>query len=535
MRTRDGVRLDADIYRPDTGGSYPVLLMRQPYGRRIASTVTYAHPSWYAAQGYIVVIQDVRGRGSSEGEFRPFVHEREDGFDSVQWAAALPGSNGRVGMYGFSYQGMTQLYAAAAKPPALKTICPAMIGYDIDRDWAYEGGAFRLQANLAWAVQVEAETARREGDERRFAALSRAGKALQMTDTTPAMPTSLAPFLAQSFYREWLDREQDAGYWRELSPRSHLAETDLPALHIGGWYDSFLTGTIACYLDFSARCRSPQQLVIGPWAHLPWGRRVGDLDLGPDASSPIDRLQVAWFDHVLKKEAPAESGVSLFELGSNRWRSFDQWPQGTPFPLYLGSTGIAAIRSDDGRLVSEPATTTTADTFVHDPWRPAPSVGGHAGFGAGPVERSSVDERSDVLVYTTAPFESPRTFAGNVEAHIWCDADAPSFDLSLVLSEVRADGRVYCITQGYLRVRAGDGVQCHKVEMRAMCACIPAGHALRLSVSAACFPAYDVNPGAGTPVAQARLIEQKVITVRVLSGRAHPSHVRLPLIVERPT
>ncbi|WP_439566425.1 CocE/NonD family hydrolase, partial [Gloeocapsopsis crepidinum] len=142
MLTRDGVRLDADIYRPDAEGEFPVLLMRQPYGRAIASTVVYAHPSWYAAHGYIVVIQDVRGRGTSQGEFKLFVNEIEDGEDAVNWAADLPGSNGKVGMYGFSYQGMTQLYAAVAKPPALKTICPAMIAYDLYSDWVYAGGAF---------------------------------------------------------------------------------------------------------------------------------------------------------------------------------------------------------------------------------------------------------------------------------------------------------------------------------------------------------------------------------------------------------
>jgi len=157
MQTRDGVRLDADVYRPDAVGEFPVLLMRQPYGRAIASTVVYAHPVWYAAHD-IVVIQDVRGRGTSEGTFQLFANEIEDGFDAVNWAAQLPGSDGQVGMYGFSYQGMTQLYAAVKNPPALKAIAPAMLAYDLYTDWAYEGGAFCLQANLGWAIQLAAET-----------------------------------------------------------------------------------------------------------------------------------------------------------------------------------------------------------------------------------------------------------------------------------------------------------------------------------------------------------------------------------------
>ncbi|MDY7015701.1 MAG: CocE/NonD family hydrolase, partial [Cyanobacteriota bacterium] len=146
LHVRDGTRLDADIYRPDSGDRFPVLLMRQPYGRAIASTVVYAHPRWYAARGYIVVVQDVRGRGTSQGEFRLFEREAEDGFDTVEWAAQLPGSTGEVGMYGFSYQGMTQLYAASARPSALKVLCPGMVGYNLYSDWAYENGAFCLQA-----------------------------------------------------------------------------------------------------------------------------------------------------------------------------------------------------------------------------------------------------------------------------------------------------------------------------------------------------------------------------------------------------
>jgi putative CocE/NonD family hydrolase len=535
MRTRDGVRLDADVYcPPGAGGAHPVLLMRQPYGRKIASTVTFAHPSWYAAQGYLVVVQDVRGRGTSEGEFEPFTHEMEDGYDSVEWAAKLPGSNGRVGMYGFSYQGMTQLYAAAARPPSLKTICPSMVGYDLYEDWAYEGGAFRLQSNLAWAVQVEAESARIGGDETKFAALSRAGKSLPLVDATPALPSSLAPFLEHSFYRTWIERQHDAEYWAQLSPRKHLAHTDLPTLHVGGWYDSFLTGTLSCYLDMASRCRAPQQLIVGPWGHLPWGRRVGELDFGDEASTPIDRLQVAWFDHFLAErtsQPPVLDGaVHLFELGSNRWRGFASWPRSSPMSLHLGSSGLASVRSDDGHLSLKPARNESPDTVVHDPWRPAASIGGHAGFPFGPIDRAAIDERSDVLVYTTRRFESDQYFAGYVEAHLWCSSDAASFDLSVTLSEVHSDGRVFCLTQGISRVSNDTAAKCRTVRLRAMCACIRKGHALRLSISAACFPAYDVNPGTGEPVARARLIDQKIVTVAILSGGRFDSRVVLPSI-----
>lgn len=233
MRTRDGVRLDADVYSPDGQGPFPVLLMRQPYGRRIASTVTYAHPSWYAARGYLVVIQDVRGRGTSEGEFEPFIHERDDGEDTLEWVSRLPGGNGCVGMYGFSYHGATQLFAAASRHPALKVMAPAMCAFHLDRDWAYESGALRLYNTLSWAAQLGAESARRRGDADGFSACYGIGHApspVQLVD--PAAP-ALRETLADTFYGDWLDQPPGSDYWRRRSPGTMLDGVDIPALHVG--------------------------------------------------------------------------------------------------------------------------------------------------------------------------------------------------------------------------------------------------------------------------------------------------------------
>ncbi|HEY9738667.1 MAG TPA: CocE/NonD family hydrolase, partial [Trichocoleus sp.] len=326
MKTRDGVRLDADVYYPEDEGRFPVLLMRQPYGRAIASTVVYAHPTWYGSQGYIVVIQDVRGRGSSEGEFRLFAHEAEDGADAVAWAAQLPGSTGQVGMYGFSYQGMTQLYAAAAGAPALKALAPAMVGYDLYADWAYENGALLLQAGLGWAIQLAAETARLKGDEAAFGRLYAASRQLPLHGPVPARPQILAELAADSFFHDWLDHPQPDDYWQALKP--DLSQVDLPMLHVGGWFDPYLRGTLRLYLE-KAQGTTPQHLWIGPWGHLPWDRKVGAIDFGPKAVSPIDRLQIRWFDQFLKRKNSGillDDPVSLFEMGTNQWRSFGAWP-----------------------------------------------------------------------------------------------------------------------------------------------------------------------------------------------------------------
>ncbi len=530
MLTRDHVRLDADIYRPDAEGEFPVLLMRQPYGRAIASTVVYAHPIWYAAHGYIVVIQDVRGRGTSKGEFRLFSHEVEDGIDAVNWAAQLPGSTGDVGMYGFSYQGMTQLYAASGRPPALKTLCPSMIGYDLYADWAYEGGAFCLQANLGWAVQLAAETARLQKDVPAYQILYAASRNLPLYDLSSRFTESLRKYAPNAFYHEWLEHSEPGEYWENLSP--NLQDVDLPMLHIGGWFDTFLRGTIHLYQEMVARSANPQHLLIGPWAHLPWGRKVGAIDYGIEAVIPVDRLQIRWFDHFLKGVDTGllnEPPVSLFEMGSNEWRFIDTWPSDNSKSFFLASTGLASMSDTEGVLGSQLPNTSADDIFVHDPWRPVPALGGHAAMPSGSFERSAIDCRTDVLTYTSPPLVQDLHLAGDVAVEVFCTADTPSFDLCAVLSEVRSDGSVYNFTQGYLRVNPGQDTTPLQIALQATCIRIKQGNALRLSLSAACFPAYPVNPGTGEPAREMSWLDAQIITLTVSCGGDRPSQVLLPV------
>jgi uncharacterized protein len=531
MQTRDGIRLDADIYRPEAEGEYPVLLMRQPYGRAIASTVVYAHPIWYAAHGYIVVIQDVRGRGTSEGEFQLFKHEIADGEDTVNWAAKLPGSNGKVGMYGFSYQGMTQLYAASAKPPALKTICPAMIGYDLYTDWAYEGGAFCLQTNLAWAIQLATETARLRKDKTAYEALFAASRNLPVTH--PEILQQLAP---ESFYHQWLTYSHPDTYWEKLSPKNHLQNIDLPMFHIGGWFDTYLRGTWHLYQYMIARSTTPQHLIIGPWAHLPWGRKVGGVDFGVNAVSPVDQMQVRWFDQFLKGMNTGlleEDPVCLFEIGSNIWHSYPTIPKVNQKSYFLSTTGLANIREDSGSLIQNPKSKipNSFDVLVHDPWRPVPALGGHAGMPAGVFERSHLDCRADVLTYTSEPLTENLHLLGNVAVEIFCSADQPSYDLCAVLSEVHPDGCVYNLTQGYVHCPPDSEQAPTKIQLQPTCARIAQGNALRLSLSAACFPAYAMNSGSGTVRSSGELMNAQVITITVNCGDGFLSQVLLPLRV----
>lgn len=545
--TRDCVRLDADVYRPDAAGDFPVLLMRQPYGRAIASTVVYAHPSWYAAHGFIVVIQDVRGRGTSEGEFQLFVHEVEDGFDTVEWAARLPHSNGRVGMYGFSYQGMTQLFAAQSAPKALTAIAPAMVGYHPGEDWAYEQGALLLQAGVGWAIQLAAETARLKGDREAFQALYRASRQLPVHDASPACPDVLQRYAPDSFFHDWRQHPPTHAYWQTLTPQ--LAAVDLPMFHIGGWFDPYLRGDVRLYRELAARSQFPQPLWIGPWGHLPWGQHSGGRNFGAAANSPIDRLQVQWFAHWLRDE-PAlflqQPSVNFFDMGRNRWRAFDRWPADDPADghprWHLASSGLAAMHLGDGKLLQTdsaevadnglpPASVdSTIDTWVHDPWRPVPSQGGHAALPAGSFDRAAIDGRSDVLTYTSDPFTQDLSVAGQIEVSLSCQCDRPSFDLSIILSEVRPDGTVYNLTQGYRRLAtAPNRWQTHLIQLQPTCfTCLP-GQALRMSISAANFPAYTVNPGLAIADNHSALIEAQITTISVRCSSPE-SYLLLPVI-----
>ncbi len=525
MRTRDGARLDADVYRPEGRGPFPVLLMRQPYGRRIASTVTYAHPSWYARHGYLVVIQDVRGRGSSEGVFEPFVNEQDDGADTLEWVANLPDSNGRVGMYGFSYQGITQLYAAASGHPALKVIAPAMCGFHFDRDWAYEGGAFRLYNAMTWAAQLGAETARRAGDHARFAQLYRLGHGPDQHELIDPAAPAVRELLAGTFYDGWLDSPPGSGYWRERSPGLR-PQPNLPALHVGGWFDSFFTGTLAAYAHYR-RGGAPQRLVVGPWTHLPWTPAVGAAWLGTQAQPDIDALQLRWFDRFLKEQdngVDREPPVQLFDLRAGVWRDFDELPAPPPLRLYLASDGRAALDCEAGRLQREPADA-ALDVLVNDPWRPVPTLGGHLGPSAGIQDRTAVDARPDVATYTSAPLTAPLQLAGAVSVVLDAAADADSFDLCAVLSVVGADGRARNLTQGYCRVTGTSGQQ--RLDLRATCALIQPGERLRLSVSGSCYPAYALNDGSGRPPGAVRAADYRILTLRLSPQR---SWIELPCL-----
>jgi len=529
IRLDDGVVLAADIWRPAVAGRFPVLLLRQPYGRRIASTVVLAHPAWYAAHGYVVAIQDVRGQGDSSGRFRVLADDGADGAASLAWAADLPHGDGRVATYGFSYHAITQYLAmAGARRAGSKrpdAIAPVMGAYTVRDDWVYEGGALRLALIQNWACQMAAEQARRAGDTTAYHALRRAAAEGCHLGPVPAHAEILHRYARYTHYRSWL--EDDPATLARVSPALALQDDplDVPALHVGGWLDFMLEGTLAADRAFRDRSAARQRLIVGPWPHLPWGRRLG-RDLGPTAGVGIDAEIVSFFDRELKGMGVDGPAYRLFDLGSRGWRDFDELA--TPFgqSFYLESGGLAATSTEDGRLVVEPGAA-GEDFLVHDPWRPAPAVGLHLGDPPGYVNRGSADDRSDVLVYTSAPLAAPLVLAGPVAAELFVVADQPSHDLNCTLSVVWRDGEGMALTGGHLRVPDASADGPRRVAMRATCATIPAGAALRLSIQAAAWPAFALNPGSGKRAEDTSLAGARVTTLRVQHGGANPSRLLL--------
>ena len=518
MRCADGVELATDIYRPEAPGKHPVLLMRQPYGRRIASAVVFAHPAWYAARGYIVAIQDVRGRGDSGGTYRLFADDVDDGATALAFAADLPGASGKVGMYGFSYQGTNQLLAMAGaakhggkRPDAL---APTMAGWTIRDDWAYEGGAFRLTSNIGWACQMAAEQARLAGNMDAFHALATLGRGAPWSAERPATPDVLARYRTYSHYFDWLG--DDPAYWARIAPASHLKDDplDVPALHIGGWQDTMLDGTLASHAAFTRAGKAPQRLVIGPWLHMPWGRTVGARDLGPDAASCIEAEQLAWFDAHLRGIGEPASGIRVFDVGRRAWRDFPEWPPTRPMTLHLRSSGLAATRPDDGTLSPDPGPD-GCDWLVHDPWRPAPAIGGAVGQPGGFQNRAAIDDRADVACYTSAALSAPLDLIGEIVAELAVEADQPSHDLNCTLSTVSPDGRAMTLAVGHLRVADSSAPGPRRVSLHTTCCTVQPGEALRLSVQAAAWPAFALNPGRDVPRADTRLADCAITTLRI--------------------
>jgi hypothetical protein len=544
-RLSDGVTLISDHYYPSGGGPWPTLLMRQPYGRDIASTVVYAHPIWFARHGYHVAIQDVRGRGGSEGDFYPFQSEARDGAETIAWLCARSACNGRVGMYGFSYQGATQLLAAAEQPVGLQCIAPHMTAADLYSGWFYHQGALRLSSSLAWGIQMLREDARRKK-------LREASNKLETAWANVRTQTSHVPYADHpaildprlpGYVRDWFAHREAGQYWSAQDISTRIDRIQVPALHVAGWFDTYLDGAIAGYLALrkgagTEFARENQYLIAGPWVHIPWGDRVGEASLGEAANLNTDEILLRWFNHWLKdwREFDVEPRIRYFALGANDWRSADEWPEPATQALYLRSGGNANSRNGTGRLSPDaPQIDEPRDEFVYDPEVPVMAPGGLQAL-SGSFDQASLEMGNNVLVYTSEPATRPMEVFGQPRVKLLAITSAANADFVAKLVRVMPNGRAEFLCIGIARSSwlfrdseyKADEIHTWEFTLEPTAFVLAPGERLRLEIASSAFPLYDRNPSTEVPPQHADNWRWKRSTQQILHTAAHPSVLYLP-------
>ena len=545
---RDGVRLHADIYRPKADGKFPVLLVRTPYDKRWEMQFGLKA----AARGYVVIAQDVRGRFASEGEWYTFKNESQDGYDTVEWAAALPYANGKVGMFGGSYVGATQFLAAIAKPPHLAGICPNFTASNYHDGWTYQGGAFEQWFDESWASGLALDTLRRRAD-----------KNLDPLSGSKVLPLLSYPMLEAPssvgiapYFTDWLKHPNYDGYWKQISIEEHYAQIQVPVFNLGAWYDIFLGGTLRNYVRLkteagSEAARREQRLTVYVGGHAGgWqAKKVGAIDFGEKLPFDLDEATLRWYDWLLKGEANGlekEKPVKIFVMGRHEWREEEDWPpaRAKSTKYYLHSSGSANTVGGNGSLSTVPPAEEKSDQYIYDPSDAVPTIGGPLccqalPTGVGPQDQRPAEARSDVLVYTTPAFTKDTEVTGPVSLELYVSSSAVDTDFTGKLVDVWPDGFAQNLTEGILRLRdrtsqekpglANPGETYHiVVDLWATSNVFLAGHKLRMEVSSSNFPRFDRNLNTGEE--QARASRMIKATNVIYHDKAHPSAVLLPLM-----
>ena len=562
IKMRDGVTLRADIYRPKGEGKFPVLLQRTPYNKD--NEVDFGLKG--ASRGYVVIVEDVRGRYASEGEWYVFKNEPNDGYDTIEWAAALPYSNGKVGMFGGSYVGATQMLAAISHPPHLAGICPVVTASNYHENWTYQGGAFEQWFDESWTSGLSQNTYER--------AVANDTNALggmwtlpltnyplynQDKNSDPTSTAALAPY-----FLDWLAHPSYDDYWKALSIEEHFGDIKVPALHIAAWYDLFLGGSLRNYEGIrehggSEEARNGQQLVVTVGGHAGSGRKIGDVDFGPDLDRDEGDVTLQWYDYLFKgekNEFASGKPVKIFVMGANQWREEEAWPltraKGTKY--FLHSSGKANSLRGNGSLSTATPAKEAPDQFVYDPGNPVPTVGGPLccdgnHMPPGPRDQRAVEGRDDVLVYSTPPMAEDVEVTGPVSLELYAKSSAVDTDFTAKLVDVWPDGFAQNLTEGILRARYRDSRetptllnpgQIYKltIDVWATSNVFKKGHVLRLEVSSSNFPHFDRNLNTGAT----RYLkdsdgksEQHFVSATnvVLHDAEHPSALVLPVAPAR--
>jgi len=545
-KMRDGVTLYADVYRPKADGRFPVLLERTPYDKHGSA----AFGLKAASHGYVVILQDTRGRYSSEGEWYPFKFESADGYDTVEWAATLPYSNGKVGMFGASYVGATQMLAAIADPPHLAGICPVVTASNYHDGWTYQGGAFEQWFSQSWTSGLAQDTLRR-----------RAQKNSQALQWIWKLPLTAYPLFEigsseglASYFVDWLRHPSYDSYWKQWSIEDNYPKIKVPAYHVGGWYDIFMGGTVRNYVGIKSAggsdvAKRGQRLLVGPWYHGPFNGKSGDIDFGSEAKGDTDELTLQWYDFVLKgisSGIQGEKPVRIFVMGKNIWRDEDDWPlaRAKSNKYYLHSSGKAQSLKGDGVLGTNEPKSESPDIFTYNPVEPVPTRGGglccdNEHLPSGAFDQRPVEARTDVLVFSAPAFTKDFEVTGPISVELYVSSSAVDTDFTAKLVDVWPNGFAQNLTDGILRARYRKSparpeylnpgeIYKINIDLWATSNVFLAGHQLRLEVSSSNFPRFDRNSNTGEDTGQTTRLVSAENTI--YHDHEHRSALLLPVV-----
>jgi putative CocE/NonD family hydrolase len=530
---RDGVRLSVDVFLPPGDEPVPVVLVRTPYNN---TDVYYTDQMrFWVDRGYGFVVQDCRGKYDSDGEFVPWIHEREDGFDTQEWVGTQPWCNGRVGTTGSSYDGATQWLAAPLANSHVAAMVPAVVPSDYWAQDHYVGGAFAHGLNVSWGVRT-ASRSRRE-----LTAL----ETLELWWRLPLVDADQAFGTDIPWYRDWLAHPAYDDFWRPLSTREHWASITAPALNICGWYDAYAGAALEHFAGMAANGATPeircaQRLLMGPWHHLLGERVVGQVDFGPDAAINIHEAEARFFDHHLRGldvGLDDDPPLRLFTMGTNTWRWEHEWPLARTqwTPLYLGR---------DGTLVDTAPAAPAEDAYDYDPANPVMTTGGnhslvHPAISVGPYDQRGIEARADVLPYTGPVLTEPLDVTGPVTVVLNVSSSAPDTDFTARLVDVHPDGRAMNLCEGVLRVRYRDSIEQPTlmtpgevyeltINLGPTSNVFLPGHRVRVDISSSNFPRIDRNLNTGGPIGVET--EWRVARNTIHHGGSRPSRLILPVI-----
>lgn len=550
---RDGVKLATSVFLPESSGPFSTILVRTSYWR-----TNYAwYGSFFARKGYAFVVQDTRGRYDSPGQFYPFLDEGRDGQDTLAWLAAQPWCNGRVGMFGASYEAGTQLFIPREGPSTLTSLAPSFMTGDCWRRAYYADGAFSLALNLIWlAFEVPSRTS-----DSPFMAHCDMGRLFRKL---PLLTLDVESAYGEiSYWRDFVTHWFYDDYWRAMSIRDHYSAFTMPVLLIGGWYDYYARETLenfaALRRQTPAAVRERHRVIVGPWGHGWSGStRMGHVDFGPSSLIDHNDMYLRWFDQTLNNatSGPFEAPVRLFVMGANVWRDEHEWPLARTHytKFYLHSGGRANSLYGDGALNAEAPSDEPADSFTYNPDNPAPTLGGNHSVGLfweaarsviqpGPFDQRPIERRDDVLVFTSAPLENDLEMTGPVELVLYAATSAPDTDFVARLCEVYPDGRSINLTEGVIRARfrerqwdhpslvTPNAVCEYRIDLQVTSNVFRKGNRIRLGLTSSCFPLWDRNPNTGHEPGLDS--EMSLAHQSIRHDRHYASHLILPVIPEK--